>query len=331
MARRSTWRTHSFTYPSWIGRQPVKLAGHSWVVKRSYLAVALIAAGSLAAACSTSVGGQDNAATSPIPSTKDSIVSRTPGGTTPGAAHYQPGPQTISIDVAGVARTALLSVPADLSQPAPLIFAFHGHGGNARALDRQMGFETLWPQAIVVYPDGQTGHPNANDPTGAKTGWQQARGEGGDADVAFYDALLTELEADLPVDHDRIYLMGHSNGSAFVSLLRNERGQTVAATANSSAQPIRFIPTDPVLSMFMSMGRSDPTVPYDQQRQAVPVAAQHLDIDPSTTNVNGYLTTDTSPSGVELAVYDHPGGHEPPPELPALLVAFFQRHIRPRG
>ncbi len=225
----------------------------------------------------------------------------------------------------------MLVVPRDLSHPAPLLFAFHGYGGTGAAMNRQMDFEKLWPQAIVVYPNGLTGHANPRDPQGLKTGWQGVAGQEGDADVHFYDALLSDLAAKLPVDHSRIYLMGHSNGSAFVSLLRNERGQAIAATANSSGQPTRLIPTDPVRSMFMSMGQFDAIVPYAQQKKAVPVAAAHLGVDPATAKVDGFLTTETGPNGIELSVYDYPGSHKPPPELPGLIVAFFQRHTLPRA
>jgi polyhydroxybutyrate depolymerase len=287
------------------------------VVRRGGLVLVAILAAGLASSCG---------AHSTAPPNSESDVTATAA---PGIADYQSGTQKISIDVNGTTRTAVLAVPDNLSEPAPLLFAFHGHGGTGGALDRQLGFEKLWPEAIVVYPDGQTGHPGINDPQGTETGWQTTKGEGGDADIAFYDALLADLQANLPVDPDRIYLMGHSNGSELVSLLRNERGDVVAATANSSAQLTRWIPTDPVRSMFMSMGQTDTTAPYAQQKKAIPLAAAHLGVDPATTKTDGYLTTQTGPDGIELAVYDHPGGHPPPPELGALLVAFFQRHTRP--
>jgi polyhydroxybutyrate depolymerase len=241
------------------------------------------------------------------------------------------GSQTISVDVKGTTRTALLVVPADLSHPAPLVLAFHGHGGTGRNFDKKMNVEGLWPQAIVVYPDGVVGHKGRTDPEGKETGWQNAPGENGDSDLAFYDALLASLRAKLPVDRDRIYLMGHSNGSGFVSLLLNERGGPIAATANSSGQPGRYLDTDPVRSMFMSMGQSDPIVPYANQRKSVPLAEAKIGADPSTATVDGYLRTEKGRGHLELAVYDYPGGHEPPTGLPPLIVAFFQRHTLSGG
>jgi polyhydroxybutyrate depolymerase len=243
-----------------------------------------------------------------------------------GTSGFVPGRQVVSLDVNGSVRTALLSVPEDLSRPAPLIFAFHGHGGTGPALDRKMDFEGLWTQAIVVYPNGLTGHSTRTDPRGLKTGWQTRLGQDGNRDIAFYDSLLEDLEAKLPVDRSRIYLMGHSNGSDFVSLLLYARGQTIAATANSSGQPTAYISSDPVRSEFMSMGIFDQTVPYARQQKAIPLEAAHLGVNPATRVVTGYLTTETGPGGVELDVYAYPGGHRPPPQLGGLLVAYFQRH-----
>lgn len=244
----------------------------------------------------------------------------------PGDPGYAPGVQRISLDVHGTRRTAVLRVPADLHAPAPLVFAFHGHGGSGTAFDRKMDVEGLWPDAIVVYPDGLVGHAGRTDPQGVRTGWQTRPGEAGDADVAFYDALRADLVSKLSVDQDRVYLMGHSNGSAFVSLLLDVRGGGVAATANLSAQPGQYLRTDPTRSMFMSMGRTDPIVPYANQHRSVPVAEQKLGVDPSTVTVDGYLTIGHGRGNLELDVYDYPGGHEPPTEVPGLVVAFFRRH-----
>ena len=84
----------------------------------------------------------------------------------------------VSFTVAGVRRTAVLVVPSDVTKPAPLVFAFHGHGGSGAGFDRKFKIEQLWPAAIVVYPDGLTGHKGRTDPEGKKSGWQTAVGRG---------------------------------------------------------------------------------------------------------------------------------------------------------
>src|SRR5436190_8503803 len=67
---------------------------------------------------------------------------------------YAPGRHELSFTVGDATRTAVLVVPSDLSRPAPLVFAFHGHGGSGANLDRKIDIDGLWPDAIVIYPDG---------------------------------------------------------------------------------------------------------------------------------------------------------------------------------
>jgi hypothetical protein len=76
---------------------------------------------------------------------------------------------------------------------------------------------------------------------------------------------------------------------------------------------------------------ADPLVPFDQQQKSIPLAEQELGIDTSSAVVDGYLTTEHGPGSVELDTYVHPAGHEVPAEVPALVVAFFQRHTLSGG
>src|SRR4051812_34799732 len=131
--------------------------------------------------------------------------------------NYSPGRHEISFDVNGVTRTAVLVVPTDVSHPAPLVFAFHGHGGNGAMFDRRMDIDGLWPEAVVIYPDGLPGHKGITDPEGTQPGWQVRPGDEGDRDLAFFDVMLSTLRAKLPVDDNRVFAMGHSNGSGFTA------------------------------------------------------------------------------------------------------------------
>jgi polyhydroxybutyrate depolymerase len=197
---------------------------------------------------------------------------------------------------------------------------------------RKSSVEGLWPDAIVVYPDGLVGHKGKMDPAGTRPGWQTAAGEDGDRDLAFYDTMLATLRSKLPVDTERVYLMGHSNGSAFVSLLLNQRGDAIAATANLSSQPsARLLQTDPARSMFMAMGMDDTLVPYAIQQRSIPLAEQKLGADPSRATVDGSLRSEPGRGGLELETYVYPGGHAMPPQAPQLIVEFFRRHTLTGG
>lgn len=226
----------------------------------------------------------------------------------------------------------MLAVPRTLSRPAPLVFAFHGHGGNGGAFAQRMNIDGLWPDAIVIYPDGLPGHPGQTDPGGVQPGWQVRPGDEGGRDVAFYDVMLTTLRARLPVDNDRIFVMGHSNGSGFTALLQLLRGDGIAATATLSGQPgAILVNNSPARSTFMMMGETDPLVAYELQRQSIPLVEAKLAIDPTTATTSGYLRSEHGPANKELDTYIHPGGHDIPPEVPPLIVEFFKRHALSGG
>jgi len=285
---------------------------------------ALVALVALTAGCSAGTPATvASPSTAPSSSTSSTVMSA------PDRA-YAAGRHEVSFEVDGARRTAVVVVPNGSSHPAPLVFVFHGHGGNGAAIERKMQIEELWPEAIVVYPDGLVGHQGITDPQGTKPGWQTRLGERGDGDIKFYDTMLATLRSKLAVDPARVYLMGHSNGSAFVSLLLNQRGDAIAATANMSAQPsARLLDSDPVRSMFMSMGMQDPIVPYDNQKRSIPLAEQKLGVDRSRATVRGYLRSEPARGNLELQTYVYPGAHAPPAEVPRLVVEFFERHALP--
>ena len=59
------------------------------------------------------------------------------------------------VTVDGTVREALIAIPPNAkTSPSPLVFAFHGHGGNMANAARMYHIHTLWPEAIVVYPQG---------------------------------------------------------------------------------------------------------------------------------------------------------------------------------
>lgn len=70
-------------------------------------------------------------------------------------------------------REYILILPQIKSDvPAPVVFAFHGHGGTMRNSAKKFRIHELWPEAIVVYPRGLP-TPSMTDPEGKKPGWQK--------------------------------------------------------------------------------------------------------------------------------------------------------------
>ena len=68
-----------------------------------------------------------------------------------------PGPRPNDVLEGGwIEREALVIAPTrdDPSGKAPVLFAFHGHGGDINDAQLTMHFEKAWPEAIVVYMQG---------------------------------------------------------------------------------------------------------------------------------------------------------------------------------
>src|SRR5437588_402601 len=81
---------------------------------------------------------------------------------------------TMTWTVNGEHREALVFSPAPTTSNIkhPLVFAFHGHGGKMQGTSQLMHIQTLWPAAIVVYPQGLPSM-SPHDPQGQLPGWQQ--------------------------------------------------------------------------------------------------------------------------------------------------------------
>lgn len=235
--------------------------------------------------------------------------------------------------VDGTARTALLAAPRGAStQPSPVVFVFHGHGGSARQAARSFDLHRLWPEAIVVYPQGLPTPGALTDPQGRRNGWQKALGDQDDRDLHFFDAMLKTLRTDYKVDDRRVYCTGHSNGGAFTYLLWDARGDTFAAVAPSSAAYRSFAHLKPKPALHVA-GEKDPLVGYPMQQRMM-AAVRHLDgcaADGQPWPAPAPLTGTLYPSegGTPFVSLIHPGGHELPAAAPELIVRFFKEHAKP--
>ena len=226
--------------------------------------------------------------------------------------------------VDGVARRAVVFSPTAGDGPAPLVFAFHGHGGTAAHAARTYAFHTHWPEAVVVYPQG------LNTP-GQLSGWQATAGDQQDRDLKFFDAMLKSLTGEATADPKRVYSTGHSNGGAFTYLLWAERGGALAAVAPSSAVPprsgVKNLKPKPALHLA---GKADPLVVWAWQERAIDAVRELNGCDaggkPWAKAGDLVGTEYASGTGTPLVTLVHPGGHTLPPEAPKLMVKFMQAH-----
>jgi polyhydroxybutyrate depolymerase len=240
--------------------------------------------------------------------------------------------------VDGVEREALVYFPSAAggkSEPttrgagAPLIFAWHGHGGSMRNASR-WDYEKYWPEAIVVYPQGLP-TKGMTDPQGTKAGWQQKVGDYEDRDLKFFDAMLAELKKDYPVDDKRIFSTGHSNGGKMTYLLWEARGKEFAAFAPSAAPAGITIRSYVPKPLFHIGSPEDPIVKFTWQKASIDAAIKLDACDPTSTKWEDECDWYASKSGTPVVTLIHHGGHVVPKEGPELEVKFFKKVTEGRG
>lgn len=239
-------------------------------------------------------------------------------------------PQLYTWVVDGVTREALVHVPANLpSDGAPLVFAFHGHGGSMTQASRSFLLHEKWPEAIIVYPQGLPTAGQLTDKAGAEAGWQGTAGAQGDRDLKFFDTMLKELCLRLAIDRRRIYATGHSNGGGFTYVLWTERGDVFAAFAPSSALLARGFQKFKPKPLLHIASPQDELVKFSWQQRQLDYVLKLDGCGAFKPGAMGY-TSYASSTGNEVGVYLHAGGHRYPSDVaPGLIVKFFQAHPAP--
>lgn len=228
--------------------------------------------------------------------------------------------ETLTLKVDGVERTAILVLPPK-PQGAPLVFVFHGHGGTARHAQQSFHIETLWPEAIVVYPQGLPTKGQLTDPEGKKTGWQGTLHSEGDRDLHFFVALRERLQSYHPA---KTYATGHSNGGGFSYLLLGVYPESFNAIAVSSAvcaKDFHLLSPKPILHIA---GTEDPLVKYSWQSRMISMLKKLNGCVEEGERLNAQLTRYRGAKGNDLLTLIHNGGHTLCPNAPETIVWFFK-------
>ncbi len=141
-----------------------------------------------------------------------------------------PGVSTVTMTVNGVLRSYLLSVPSDYNPHAPdrLVFAWHGMGGSGQTM-RSHNVEYGLP-GVSVYPNAlphyALSYVNLN--CQGQTCWDE---DPAGQDMAFYDAMLTQLEAQFCINPSRVVHYGFSSGAGMTNVIACVRQQSARAVA----------------------------------------------------------------------------------------------------
>jgi polyhydroxybutyrate depolymerase len=239
--------------------------------------------------------------------------------------------QAMNFAVNGVQRQAFILAPANASRSSerlPLLFAFHGHGGNMVQTAAQMRFDKVWPEAIVVYMQGlptKTG----GDPSGDQPGWQQEPGQFADRDLKFFDAVLAAVRKALPVDDDRVYATGFSNGGIFTYLLWGTRPRTFAALAVVAAEKFPGVHLAVPIPFLQIAGEQDTNVLFQRQSASIAIAREVDGSIGSGHSCGEDCTAYSSSRGTPVITYIDPAGrHAYPHYASETIVDFLKQHRR---
>lgn len=230
--------------------------------------------------------------------------------------------------VNGVERKALVSLPkTETKIPAPLVFVYHGHGGNARSTARKFGLHKIWPEAVVVYPQGLKTVGRLTDPKGEKTGWLTRIVDDKNRDLDFFDALLKTLSEERKIDPRRIHVTGHSNGGGFTYFLWAERGAKIASFAPSASASWRTIRQATLIPRpVLHIGSTkDSLVLWEWQKATIDALRKRQECkDGEPWGKRKGCTV--YPAKAPVYTFIHGGGHQFSKQAPAHMVAFFKAH-----
>ena len=163
-------------------------------------------------------------------------------------------------------RDYRIHVPASVGDaPVPLLVAMHGGGGSASQFAGENGLEALADEEgfVVVHPEGisqriERLHTwNAGNCCGAAA-------EQDVDDVAFIRAVVDEVAAAHPIDPDRIFAIGHSNGGMMAYRLACEAADVFAAVGlQAGALGVEGCEPAAPVSLIHVHGTADTNVPLE--------------------------------------------------------------------
>ena len=231
-------------------------------------------------------------------------------------------------NIDGTSRKAIIYEPAIKSGKTPVVFVFHGHGGNANFVSRRINIQDYYKDAIVIFMEGLPGRSVPGiDPNGTMNGWQIFTDDLEGRDIKFFDRVFSEIHKNHQIDDSRIYLIGHSNGARFVNVLWKERGSQITAICSASAQGGNLISGAVPVSVWMYMGKNDKIVSFESQEKSVPIVKSNLGITADGKTEND-KTSFIGKNNSELILQQSNAGHEFPKQSLPEIVEFFKRHSK---
>lgn len=170
-----------------------------------------------------------------------------------------------SIQIDGIERKYIIYLPKtkiQAEEKLPLVLMLHGRFGTANLMMESYKMNAIADREkfALVYPDGYN------------RSWADGRGgtpadKNNIDDVKFIESVIQKVTANYPIDRNRIFITGHSNGGFMTQRMLIEKTHLfkagVSVTAHISKNVLmNSTPTKPISVAFMS-GTEDPLVPYE--------------------------------------------------------------------
>lgn len=224
---------------------------------------------------------------------------------------------------AGLERSFDVVLPTayDNSVAWPLVFVFHGYGGQGAGMLSSMGGQTAADDngVILVAVDAAD--------RGGENAWDVFNDTRSNTDLVLVDDLVTCASRSWSVDPDRIHATGMSNGGLFTSLLLAQRSDLLASAAPFSGGLMGEMADDyRPMPVLLSWGG-----PTDDAYQ-IDFNEANLELIDTLTGLGSFVVACDHGTGHELDsawwpyafefLLDHPMGVDPEPYASGLPDTF---------
>jgi polyhydroxybutyrate depolymerase len=180
-----------------------------------------------------------------------------------------PGNHRLTIRVGGLDRRYTVHVPPrdDGKAKLPVVVMLHGGGGTGQAADTETGWSAKADAShfLAVFPNALARDPSnpssfAANPQLWNDGSERFyQGQQAVDDVAFLTAMLDDLGTRFPVDAQRVYFTGFSNGASMAFMAGAALSRRVAAIAPvAGACWVDTVRLDRPVPMLYITGTADP-------------------------------------------------------------------------
>jgi polyhydroxybutyrate depolymerase len=168
------------------------------------------------------------------------------------------GSSVHSLSASSLTRTYIVYRPAFLPAAAPLVVMLHGGFGSARQAQRSYRWNAEADDGhfVVAYPDGLYRAWNAGGGCCGRPARMQVD------DVGFIAAMVAAIGRAIPLDANRVYATGMSNGGIMAYTLAC-RTPIFAAIGPVAATQLAGRPPPDAVSVIHIHGTADRNIPYN--------------------------------------------------------------------